>query len=179
MTRHTLINPEATGPQMVWWGRACSIVLAVAAMLVAPLIDTTGSLYNYLQKVNATFFGPMLAVIFLGFLSKRISALAAKAALVVGPVLFYLLVFSFGDQVQAALKQAFALQDEVHFLHFLALVFLITVGLMALISHFRPAEKTYQPPTAHPVEILPWRHAKLAGAAISIATVMFYVLLAQ
>ncbi len=176
---HTLINPSATGPQMVWWGRMCSIVLGVAAMLVAPLLDTTGSLYNYLQKVNATFFGPMLAVIVLGFLTKRISALAAKVGLIVGPVLFYLLVFSLGDQVQATLKSAFGLQDEVHFLHFLALVFLITIVLMAVISHFRPAKTTYEQIYTQAVEITPWKHAKAVGAAIAIATVSFYVLLAQ
>ncbi len=176
---HTLINPSATGPQMVWWGRMCSIVLGVAAMLVAPLLDTTGSLYNYLQKVNATFFGPMLAVIVLGFLTKRISPLAAKVGLIVGPVLFYLLVFSLGDQVQATLKSAFGLQDEVHFLHFLALVFLITIVLMAVISHFRPAKTTYEQIYTQAVEITPWKHAKAVGAAIAIATVSFYVLLAQ
>ena len=176
---NTLINPTATGPEMVKWGRACSIVLAIAAMTVAPLIDTTGSLYNYLQKVNATFFGPMLAVIVLGFLTKWISALAAKVGLVVGPVLFYLLVFSLGDQVQAALKSAFGLQDEVHFLHFLALVFLITIALMAAISHFRPAETTYEQTYTHAVEITPWKHARVVGSGIAIATLLFYVLLAQ
>ena len=176
---NALINPTASGPQMVWWGRMCSIVLAIAAMIVAPLIDTTGSLYNYLQKANATFFGPMLAVIVLGFLTKRISALAAKVGLVVGPVLFYLLVFSLGDQVQATLKSAFGLQDEVHFLHFLALVFLITVVLMAVISHFRPAESIYEQTYTQAVEITPWRHARAVGTAITIATLAFYILLAQ
>ena len=67
-------------------------------MLIAPLIDTSGSLYNYLQKINATFFGPMLAVILLGFLTTHVSAFSAKLSLVVGPGIFYLLVFGFWSQ---------------------------------------------------------------------------------
>ena len=47
--------------QQVRVGRWCSVVLAVAAMAIAPTIDTEGSLYEYLQQINATFFGPSAA----------------------------------------------------------------------------------------------------------------------
>lgn len=175
----TLINQNATERQMVVSGRTCSIILAIAAMIVAPLIDTTGSLYNYIQKVNATFFGPMLAVILLGFLTRRVSALAAKIGLLVGPVIFYLLVFSFGDQVQAFLKGVFGLADDIHFLHFLALIFLLTVILMMVVSYFKPAEKIYRQRGTNQVELTPWKHARKLGLIVTVITVAFYVLLAQ
>lgn len=174
-----LINPRASGRQMVVSGRLCSIVLAVAAMLMAPMIDTTGSLYNYLQRINATFFGPMLAVILLGFMTRKVSALAAKLGLIVGPLLFYLLVFSLGDNVQAFLKATFGLNEDVHFLHFLFFVFLITVGLLALISYLKPADHYYDQGDVGAVDMRPWKHVGVAGAAISILTVLIYVLLAQ
>jgi SSS family solute:Na+ symporter len=175
----TLFNKNASGRQMVVSGRVCSIVLALAAMAVAPLIDTSGSLYNYLQKVNATFFGPMLAVIILGFLTKRVSALAAKIGLLVGPVLFYLLVFSLGDGVQNVLKRTFSFEHEVHFLHFLALVFLLTVAMMLLISRFRPAARVYEQSYTREVEIVPWKYAKAVSAVIAAITLTCYLLLAQ
>lgn len=175
----TLFNKAATGRKLVNSGRACSVVLAIAAMVVAPFIDTSGSLYIYLQKINATFFGPMLAVILLGFLTKHVSAFAAKISLIVGPVLFYLLVFSFGDSVQAFLMSVFGLAEEVHFLHFLGFVFLLTVGAMLLISHFVPSGKAYEQTYTRDVDITPWKYAKPAGLAISAATILCYVLLAQ
>src|SRR5690606_12307331 len=58
-----LFRRGAGDRELVASGRWCSILLAVAAMLAAPTIDTGGSLYIYLQQINATFFGPMLAVI--------------------------------------------------------------------------------------------------------------------
>jgi SSS family solute:Na+ symporter len=176
---HTLISKKATGRQLVISGRLCSIVLAIAAMSVAPMIDTTGSLYNYLQKVNATFFGPMLAVILLGFLTRHVSALAAKVSLILGPVLFYLLVFSFGDSVQSFLKNILGLEDDIHFLHFLAFVFLLTIVLMLLLSHFRPNDRVYEQTHSGEVDITPWKHAGKVGLAISLVTIACYVLLAQ
>lgn len=174
-----LINKNANGRQMVRSGRWCSVVLALSAMVLAPLIDTTGSLYSYLQMINATFFGPMLAVILLGFAWSRASAFAAKLVLVVGPVWFYLLVFAFGPQIQSFLQNLFGISEEIHFLHFLGFVFVLMVILMMTISYFRPATTVYRAEWSRDVDIRPWRHARKLGFAISLATVAFYVLLAQ
>lgn len=174
-----VVRPGAGPRELVRAGRACSIVLAIAAMSIAPLIDTSGSLYNYLQRINATFFGPMLAVILLGMLTRTVSAFAAKAGLVGGPVLFFLLVFSFDEQVQSFLKGLFGVSDQIHFLHFLAIVFVVVVAFMLGISRVRPAESTYKEPQAAPVDMTPWKHAKSLGAFVCVATVACYVLLAQ
>jgi len=174
-----IFNKHATGRQVVLSGRLCSVVLAISSMFMAPLIDTSGSLYNYLQKINATFFGPMLAVILLGLLTRRVSALAAKVGLILGPILFYLLVFMFGDSIQTAIKGTFGLEHDIHFLHFLAFVFVLTTLLMLAISKFKPAEKVYVQPYTRDVDITPWKHAKLAGGAITAAVILFYVMLAQ
>lgn len=175
----TLINKKATERQLVISGRACSIVLAVAAMLSAPLIDSGGSLYNYLQRINAIFFGPMLAVILLGFFTKHVSALAAKVSLVLGPLVFWLLVFAFEDPVQDLLRGTFGLSENLHFLHFLAIVFVLSLVTALIISRFRPAEKVYEQVYSHNVDITPWRHAKPVAFTLSVATVLVYVLLAQ
>ena len=176
---HALFNREATGKQIVFSGRVCSIILALAAMLAAPLIDTSGSLYNYLQKINATFFGPLLAVILLGFLTRKTSALAAKIVLVAGPIAFFLLVFAFEAPVQAFLKTVFNTPYDIHFLHLLAAVFVASVVSMLAISAFSPAKTIYQPQYTEDVDITPWRYAKVTGLIIVIITIGFYALLAK
>ena len=176
---HTIFNKEATGRQLVASGRICSIVLAIVTMGIAPLIDTSGSLYNYLQRVNAIFLGPLLAVILLGFLTKRVSAIAAKVGLIVGPIIFYLLVFSFGDEVQDLLKGLLGLTNDVHFLHLLGVVFVLTVLLMMGISRFNPADRLYEPTHTGEVDITPWKYAKEASVVICAITVGCYVLLAR
>ena len=175
----SVLRQNASQREVVAAGRGCSIILALTAMFIAPMIDTSGSLYNYLQRINAMFFGPMLAVILLGMLHKRISAFSAKATLLGGPVLFFLLVFSFHAPVQAFLQDLFGVTEEIHFLHFLALVFVVVVGLMFLISWFRPAHSRYVEPDAAQVDMTPWKHAKVMGLIVSVCTIGCYVLLAQ
>jgi SSS family solute:Na+ symporter len=156
-------------------------VLAISAMLIAPTIDTSGSLYIYLQQINATFFGPMLAVILCGLLVKRVTARAAKTGLVVGPIIFYLLNFSLAAPYQALLKSVFGLSENMHFLHTLAIVFLLTLGMMLLMSR-KPAiaGASLDFSQAKPVlDMSPWRLARPTAVIISVAAILFYILLAQ
>lgn len=165
--------------QTVASGRWCSIVLAVAAMTAAPTLDTSGSLYNYLQQINATFFGPMLAVILSALFTRNISAFAAKSALIAGPVMFYLINFVFFDEIQGWLMAAFELEHPVHFLHFLAVVFLVTVLLMVLISRVKPVRRQQSLRSGGAVEMTPWRYARPVAAIVVICTLAFYIALAQ
>lgn len=173
------MNRDASGPEMVWSGRLCSIVLAIAAMIAAPMINTDGSLYNYLQKINATFFGPMLAVILLGLLTRFVTARSAKVGMIFGPILFYLLTGTFDAEVQSVVKSLIGINDNVHFLHFLALVFILTAVLMIVISKLKPEVSIEQQTDVAKVEMTPWKHAKPAGAIISILVIATYVALAQ
>ncbi len=176
-----IINPQSTGRSQVRVGRLVSTLLAVAAMLIAPTIDTSGSLYIYLQQINATFFGPMLAVILAGLITRQVNARAAKVALIVGPLVFYMLNFAFGDAYQAFMMTLFDLTEPLHFLHTLAVVFVITVLILVALSFGQPAHQPAREEATvpAPVDMTPWRYAKVAGVLISLATVGCYVALAQ
>jgi SSS family solute:Na+ symporter len=176
-----VINPSSTGRNQVRVGRICSTVLAISAMLIAPTIDTSGSLYIYLQQINATFFGPMLAVILCGLLVKRVTARAAKTGLVVGPIIFYLLNFSLAAPYQAFVKSTFGHNENMHFLHTLAIFFLLTLGMMLLMSR-KPAipGTSLDFSKAQPVlDMSPWRWARPTAVIISVTAILFYVVLAQ
>ena len=175
----SVFRRNAGGRELVTAGRCCSVVLALAAMTVAPFINTEGSLYEYLQRINATFFGPMLAVIVLGMLTKRVSSLAAKCALILGPAAYYIIVFACGDRFQSWIKGLFGLKDNVHFLHLLAVVFLLTVLGMLAISAIRPNRRVGGLGDKHQVDMTPWTHVRVAGALITLATIVCYALLAQ
>jgi SSS family solute:Na+ symporter len=174
-----LLRQDAGDRQLVAAGRWCSVLLAIAAMLAAPSIDTSGSLYNYLQQINATFFGPMLAVVLAALFTRRISAPAAKTALVAGPVAFYLVNFAYFDEIQGWLMPLLRLTEPIHFLHFLAAIFVLTVVLMIVISIVRPDTSEAAAPAPAPVELQPWRHAGIASAIIVVLTLAFYIALAQ
>lgn len=177
----SVFNPASHGRSQVRVGRWVSAILAVAAMLVAPTIDTSGSLYIYLQQINATFFGPMLAVILCGLMTRRVTARAAKVALIAGPLIFYLLNFAFGDAYQAFVMALFGLSEPLHFLHTLAVVFIITLLMLLALGIGASAPSPWSATTAAagPVDLAPWRYARIAGLLISAATIGCYIALAQ
>jgi solute:Na+ symporter, SSS family len=174
-----LFRPEASDRSQVKAGRWCSAALAVAAVIIAPTIDTSGSLYIYLQQINATFFGPMLAVILAGLLTKRATADAALTGLIAGPMIFYLINFVFTDEVQRFAARVFGGDSSVHFLHLLAIVFLLTSAIIAMVSKVRPSAYRSWHIEAAPVDLTPWRYARPFAAAIVIATLATYALLSQ
>ena len=179
---NALISSRLSGRGQVRVGRWCSAILALAAMAMAPMIDTSGSLYIYLQQINATFFGPMLAVILCGLMTKKVSAPAAKVGLVAGPVVFYLLNFAFGDEYQRVVQALFGLSEPIHFLHTLAVVFVITTLTMLGIGFLRPAPDSAvrdigQAPEA--VDLTPWRYSRVVGVLIAATAIGCYVVLAQ
>ena len=174
-----LFKAHASGRQQVAVGRICSTVLAIAAILIAPAIDTSGSLFIYLQQINATFFGPMLAVILAGLLTSKASAAAAKTGLIAGPMLFYIINFVFNDEVQSIAARFFGSDGDIHFLHFLALVFVITAAVMAVVSRLWPdPAKDWTLPAA-PVDLTPWKLAPAVSVFIVVMTFGVYLALAQ
>lgn len=174
-----LFRPDASGRSQVRAGRWCSAALAIAAIVIAPSIDTSGSLYIYLQQINATFFGPMLAVILAGLLSKRATAEAALIGLIAGPIIFYLINFVFTNEVERFSASIFGTDGSVHFLHLLGIVFLLTSALIAIVSKVRPSPARSWQMVPAPVDLTPWRYARLFSSVIVIATLVTYVLLSQ
>ncbi|MGH8222217.1 MAG: solute:sodium symporter family transporter, partial [Woeseiaceae bacterium] len=67
----------------------------------------------------------------------------------------------------------------VHFLHFLAAVFVLTVLLMLGISALGPASAPAEAAAAARVDTTPWRLARPVSALIVIGTLAFYIALAQ
>lgn len=174
-----LFRPGASDQSQVRAGRWCSATLAFAAIAIAPSIDTSGSLYVYLQQINATFFGPMLAVILAGLLTKKATAEAALIGLIAGPITFYLINFVFTDEIQRFAASVFGTQGDVHFLHLLGVVFLLTSAMIAIVSKLRPSPGRSWHLEPSPVELTPWRYARPFSVAIFGATLAAYTLLAQ
>lgn len=81
------MNPHATEKQVVMSGKWFGWAIAVIAMVLAPLLAGQDSIFGYLQMMNAIYFIPILAVVVVGMLTRRVPAFAANTAVIVGLVL--------------------------------------------------------------------------------------------
>ncbi|SFR38817.1 solute:Na+ symporter, SSS family [Robiginitalea myxolifaciens] len=187
------INKEASEATVVKYGKIFGVVLALAAMFVAPVIEKAGSIFEYLQQANGIYSIPILTIIVVGYLTKRVPAIAAKVAIVLGSGLYIISQFIIGpSRVESALAAAEAagitgetalrqVQADAypHYLHVMAILFLLNVGIMLLIGKLRPNAQPYELEYTRQVEITPYRYIKPVGIAVIVIVIGIYIAFAK
>jgi SSS family solute:Na+ symporter len=183
------INKDADERTVVKYGKTFGIILAIGAMFIAPLIANAGSLFAYLQEVNGIYSIPILTIIVVGYLTKRVPAIAAKIGLASGCLLYILSQFVMQPYfINKAIDSAKAsgIIDEAalaivkaeaypHFLDVMAILFLLNVGIMLVIGKLRPRQEAYIQEYTEQVDITPWRYVKQVGIAICVIVIGVYI----
>ena len=163
---------DATERTVVKKGKYFGIVLAILSMFIAPFIaNAPHGLFGYLQEVNGCYSIPILTIIVMGYLHRYVTAFAAKIAIISGVLLyiFYLLIKYF----------VVGAEDMPHFLHVMAIIFVVNVILMLVISKIRPRTEPYVDQYTEQVPIEPWKYVKPVGIAICAIVIFIYAFFAQ
>ena len=93
------IHPFANDRKMVKVGKSVSMILALFAIISAPMVaDASDGLYQLLQQLNGIFFIPVASIMLAGFFSSNISAIGAKAALFTGLVFYVICTHSIAQK---------------------------------------------------------------------------------
>ncbi|RNC92589.1 MAG: solute:sodium symporter family transporter [Allomuricauda sp.] len=166
------INKDATEKTTVKYGKIFGVCLALAAMFIAPAIANAGSLFAYLQEINGIYSIPILTIIVVGYLTKRVPAIAAKIGIIGGSLLyitsqFILKPYVFGDD------------NYLHYLDVMAILFLLNAGIMLLIGKFYPRETPYEIQYTEQVSIEPYKYVKQAGLIICLIVIGIYIYFAK
>ncbi|MFD0991860.1 solute:sodium symporter family transporter [Tenacibaculum geojense] len=183
------INKNADEKTVVKYGKAFGVILAIAAMCIAPFLDSLESIFAYLQRINGIYSIPILTIIFVGFITKKVPAIAAKIGLLSGSLLYILSEFfvrpTMVENAVNIAKQAGVLDPTAlkvieaeaypHFLHIMAILFLLNTIIMLVIGIFKPREKAYVQLFTKEVDITPWKHTKSVGIAICIIVIFTYI----
>ncbi|MGC3874010.1 solute:sodium symporter family transporter [Halomonas sp. GXIMD04776] len=161
-----VLKKDASEEQVVRVGKIFGWIMAVAAMTIAPLLAGQESLFGYLQKMNAMYFIPILAVVIVGLLTKRVPALGAKIALIGGCAIIGLVYF---------VPPFTGLLDVVHDFHFVSLVFVALVAMMLLLGKLRPRATAWVHEDSGQVDLTPWKGAIPAGIVLVILVIAIYI----
>ncbi len=163
------INKEASEEKTVKVSKRFGLLLAVFSMIIAPFIaKAPQGLFGYLQEVNGCYSIPILTIILVGYTTKYVPAIAAKIAIVAGAVLYIISQFILKPFV-------FGEDHYPHYLHVMAILFVINVIVMLLIGRFRPREQPFMLKYSEDVDITPWKYLAVMGVAIVIIVIgIFY-----
>jgi SSS family solute:Na+ symporter len=166
------INKEASEKQVVWAGKKFGIVLAIVSMFIAPLlIYASDGLFGYLQEANGIYSIPILTIIVVGYLTKFVPAIAAKVGIISGSVLYIISQF--------IIKPAVGAENYPHFLHVMAILFVLNIIIMLIIGKLRPRSIGYEQVYTKQVDITPWKYLKVTGIAICVIVIGIYIYFAQ
>lgn len=160
------LKPDASNHQTVRFGRWVGVVLALTAMTIAPLVaNAPDGLYILLQALNGIFNVPILTVVIVGLLSKRIPPLAAKVVLIVGPLLYVLLTF--------------VIKLDLHFLHIMGILGAADLAIMLIVGLLAPQKEPYVQAYSGDVDLTPWKYRIPASVAIAVITISSFAFFAR
>lgn len=165
-----LICKDAPDHKVVKTGRWFGVIITVISVIVAPLLAETGGIFGYLQKMNAIYFIPILTVVVVGMMTKKVPDFAAEIALIAGIVLI-----AMGYFVPPFNK----IPEYMNEYHFVALVFLILVVFMLLAGKFAPRKVPYEPLDAKATDMTPWKYAVHTGVVLLLIVAAIYIFFAD
>ena len=174
------INKNATGEQIVKIGKQFGILLAVASIIIAPLLAQTQSIFQYLQKVNGLYSVPIIGIFLLGITTKHVPALAAKVGMIVGMAIYAFFSFENIHNVPEFFADG---SGDLHWLHGYFISFVSSVLVMLIIGKLKPksteeiAISDQRDPA--PVDMTPWSESKKVSIGIMGATFAIYLLLSM
>ncbi len=159
------LKPDATEAQTVALGKYLGLGLAVVSMIVAPLVaNAPDGLFYLIQQLQGIFNAPILSVVMVGLLTKRVPAIAAKLGLLFG--------------MSAYILFNFVVKVDIHFFHLVGLLFAGNIVFMLVVGYFFPQE-AYEEVYTEQVDIKPWSMVKPVSLLIALGSVSMYVYLAH
>ena len=143
-------------------GKGFQLAVIIGAVCFSPYIMYfQGGFYNYLQKVSSYFSVPVFTVMAVGLLSRRVPAAAAKFGLLffIGAYILTQTVFPTG----------------LHYLHVLALLFVVTVVLMMVMGKLMPAREAFVLADRAIVPLQAWKNRYWYFAILVVLMLILFV----
>ncbi len=153
------VNQAANDRQVVHFGRVVGTIIAIAAMLIAPLLAGQDSIFGYLQKMNGLYAAPIFAVVLIGMFTRKVPAWAANLALIAGVATIALFYFVPQFKIDPA---------TLHDFHFLGLVFAGLVVFMLAAGAVAPRSVVANEAGTElaPIPLQPWPFAVPVGVGL-------------
>lgn len=102
-----------------------------------------------------------------GYLTKRVPAIAAKVAIILGAIFYMISQFILKPFV-------FGEENYPHFLHVMAILFVLNVIIMLIIAKIKPRKEDYVQEFTKQVDITPWKFTNIVGIFICIIVIGVY-----
>lgn len=160
--------------QLVNKGRLFGLFIAILSVGIAPFIMfAPNGLFDLLQRLAGLFSVPIFTIVLMGYITKRVPAVAAKVSLAVFVVAYGIVQFT-PEAMHDYLGPLKSLA-ELHFFHQLAVLFVVCCVIMLVIGKVRPRDTDYVLPVNEEMDIKPWEFRFEASAVILYMVLGAYI----
>lgn len=162
-----LFNPNASDSYMVKIGQKFGTVVAVFATVLSPFMLYMGGITTFVNSCFAAFNTPIFVCLIVGFLSKKAPTIMPKIVIPVHVVLYCTLQFGLRHVIPAL--------ENVHYLYFTAVLFVIDMIMVAVITKLHPREQDFVLEDVGAVDLTQWKQGKIVAAIVLGVMVAAYV----
>lgn len=173
------LRPGASDHEMVRAGKIFSVAIVVVSILTSSLLGgSSEGIFTMMKQVMSAFKLPLLAVVVVGMISRRVPGWAANFSMVLGVFTSILLNSAFGDGFLGFRLKVSSLQ--VHWLHLAALNTVLLCAFMLVIGRFAPVRSAEAragaaaAPAGPAVDLTPWSGLRVASVAVALAAIALY-----
>lgn len=162
------MNPNATDEQLIRISKIFGVLIALVSFCVSPLLmEASTGLWDLIRRFTGFFNIPIITIVLVGLLSKRVPALAAKVVVIFHVITYYMLVWG--------TNHLFGFTVDLNFIHIYAILFFVEAGIMLLIGNIKPLKTPYVYKKNAKVELTPWKYSLLTTVILLTLVVMTYV----
>ena len=187
------IEKEATAKRQVLIGRIATAVIVVVACLWAPVVGRSAGVFKYIQEIWGFITPGIVAAFLVGLGVKKAPAAAAKAALLLGPVLYaicrvpgWLWDYSYRKQnpdftggeipPPEGIIGVWVQFSKWAFLHHMMIIFLILAVVMVLIRYQKPLSEPVTMPVNEGFDTAIHKMVYVWGGLIIALTILLYII---
>ena len=158
-----LFGKNRTDDEVIQRSKCIGLVMAIATMTIAPFIMYfPEGIFTFMVKVDSLFGAPILMALLLGYFSRRTPAKIVNICLCTFVTVYGILMF--------------IIQPEMHYLHYMAMLFVFFISLALLLSRSSPATKPdFRTMTVEGLDLRPWKHFKLVSVIAMLVMIGAYV----
>jgi len=177
------LRPTASMKEVVFSGQACSLLVALLAVLAAPLIfHGQEGVFGFFQKLNGVYFIPLLAIMMVGLFHKWANGNSALVTFFVGLAAMSIGTFATWEVKDAnnnVIDPGWVVNWFGSAYHYMGLVFLVLVELqLRLGNSVMRRSSPYEQHDVGAVDLTPWKPAPYVGAALVLTVLGIYFYLA-
>ncbi len=148
-----MFAPDANDQKLIKISKLFGIFIALVSFVVAPfLMYAPDGLWNLIRKFTGFFNIPILVIVMMGLLSKKVPAIAAKVVIVFHVIAYYFMIWGS--------RQLFDVEIGISYIHVYGILLTIEVGFMLLMRKIKPLteSKVFQHNVYSTEKLVPWKH---------------------